>query len=91
MSDGFRRIRGKIKLVKFDQQIFGVIDGDDGRDYFFIPSLMLHKQTYWRLEPGFTVEFMPLPTDHGFRASEITVLWTVTGTHANGEEKRVEQ
>ena len=32
------RIRGSVKLISTTPKVFGVIVGDDLRDYFFIPS-----------------------------------------------------
>lgn len=69
------RIQGRVKQIAFARPIYGVIVGDDGLDYFFIPSLMNPpRQAYYSLREGSLVEFFPTPTTSGLRAADIAVL-----------------
>ena len=74
------RIRGKVKLIHKHGKIFGVIMGDDLRDYFFIPSLMQYPHAFHALEQHSPVEFMAKATPTGLRAVDISVLISVTET-----------
>ena len=69
------RLQGTIKKVETTPKIFGVIDGDDGLQYFFMPSLMRGKSEFFRCRVGLRVEFYSLLTPQGLRGSDITVLW----------------
>lgn len=69
------RLQGSIKRVSTAPKIFGVIVGDDQRDYFFIPSLMRVKSEFFRLREGLRVEFESTVTDTGLRAADVCVLW----------------
>ena len=82
------RIQGIVKTISMAKPIFGIISGDDGREYFFIPSFFQFKQAYWCLAEGSRLEFVPQPTSRGLRAEEITVLSTPTATEIprDGEE-----
>lgn len=83
------RIRGTVKLTGAVKK-FSIIIGDDGRDYFTIPSLFRFAQAYACLRPGSAVEFDPTPTEQGWRATDVTVLsLTAKDAHAHGEEIRL--
>lgn len=82
------RIQGHVKTISMAKPIFGIILGDDDREYFFIPSFFQFKQAYWCLLPGARLEFLPQATSRGLRAEDITVLSTPTETEMSrdGEE-----
>lgn len=69
------RLQGSIKRVSTAPKIFGVILGDDQRDYFFIPSMMRVKSEFFRLREGLRVEFDSNLTAQGLRAGDVFVLW----------------
>lgn len=80
---GSVRIRGFVKLIQKEGKIFGVIVGDDLRDYFFIPSCMKMPPLFHSLELKTTVEFTPRSTERGMRAWNVSVLRTTE--HSHGE------
>ena len=83
------RIRGTVKLTGVIK-IFSIVLGDDGVEYFTIPSLFRHPRTYPCLKLGAVVEFEPTATPHGWRAADVTVLsLTAKDTDAHGEEVRL--
>ena len=83
------RIRGTVKLVGVIK-IFTIVLGDDGVEYFTIPSLFRVPRTYPCLQPGAILEFEPKATAHGWRAADVTVLsLTAKDTDAHGEEVRL--
>lgn len=84
------RIRGKVKLIHKDGKIFGVILGDDLRDYFFIPSFLRVPSAFHALESGAHVEFTPRSTEKGMRAWNVSVLISVTET-THGERQSLQQ
>lgn len=53
---------------------FGIIVGDDGHHYMFLPSYMRLPQFFPQLTLGSTVTFDPKMTDRGMRARNITVI-----------------
>ena len=74
------RIQGAVKQISFARgpglSIYGIVTGDNGLDYFFIPSMMNPpKQSYYSLKIGSILEFDPLPTPTGLRADHVTVLY----------------
>lgn len=81
------RIQGTIKQLSIVKPIFGIVQDDAGNEYFFIPSLMLYKQAYWRLVAGQMVEFEPFEAEQGWRAKRITVPSSVSHSAGHhGEE-----
>ena len=81
----YRRIQGIIKQVSFERPVFAIVLGDDGKDYFLIPSLMRpnpgivvstisKKQAYYSLSEGVRVEFDPTPTVNGLLAHDVILL-----------------
>lgn len=83
------RIRGKIKLLSLQGKVYGVIVGDDLRDYFFIPSMLRVPSLFPQLEMHAHVEFTPRSTERGMRAWNVSVLHSRTES-SHGEESRVE-
>lgn len=81
------RIRGKIKVLSKESRIFGVIIGDDLRDYFFIPSFLRVPTLFQSLECEAVVEFTPRSTEKGMRAWNVSVLNAAERSH--GEESLV--
>jgi len=83
------RIRGTVKLTSTVKK-FAIVTGDDGREYFSIPSLFRFAQAYSCIRPGSSVEFDPTPTPSGWRATDVTVLsLTAKDAVPHGEEKRL--
>lgn len=68
------RIRGKIKLISKQGKIFGVIYGDDLKDYFFIPSFLRIPDAFPLLTVNTVMEFTPAPSEKGWRAYNVTVI-----------------
>jgi cold shock CspA family protein len=84
------RIRGTVKLTGVIK-VFSIVTGDDGVEYFTIPSLFRHPRTYPCLKQGSVVEFEPKATEHGWRASDVTVLsLTTKDADTHGEEIRLQ-
>ena len=86
------RIRGTIKLISRQPKVFGIILGDDFRDYFFIPSYMQVPEQFVGLTSAckLTVEFEPrarLNTDKRY-AWDVSVLFTTTAEHTDAEARR---
>ena len=69
------RIEGAIKRLSTAPKIYGVVTGDDSRDYFFLPSFMRTKTEFFRVNEGMRVEFDSLMTENGYRALDMVVLW----------------
>jgi hypothetical protein len=83
------RIRGTVKLTGAVKK-FAIVIGDDGREYFSIPSLFRFAQAYSCIRAGSSVEFDPTPTPQGWRAMDVTVLsLTAKDAATNGEESRL--
>jgi hypothetical protein len=83
------RIRGTVKLTGVIKK-FTIIIGDDGVEYFAIPSLFRHPHTYPCLKEGAVIEFEPKATVHGWRVFDATVLsLTAKDSDAHGEEVRL--
>jgi hypothetical protein len=82
------RIQGRVKEISMSKPMYGIITGDDDREYFFIPSFFQHKRAYFGLRPGSRLEFLPDSTTRGLRADKITVLSIQTDTEipVDGEE-----
>ena len=78
------RIRGFVKLIEREPRIFGVIEGDDLRDYMFIPSYLREPMLFLKLAQHATVEFTPRSTMRGMRAWNISVL-SFSPESASGE------
>lgn len=75
------RIRGTVKLIEKQGKIYGVIIGDDLRDYFFIPSCLKLPAQFQTLEISAHVEFTPRSTERGMRAWNVSVLRTPERSH----------
>lgn len=75
------RIRGSVKLISKQGKIFGVIVGDDLRDYFFIPSCLKLPAAFHSLELQAVVEFTPRSTERGMRAWNVSVLHSPERSH----------
>ena len=83
------RIRGTVKLTAVIKT-FTIVLGDDGVEYFTIPSLFRQPRTYPCLKQGSVLEFEPKATPNGWRATDVTVLsLTTKDTDAHGEEVRL--
>lgn len=78
------RIQGTIKHISTTPKTFGIAEGDDGKDYFFIPSSMASPPQFHLLAPGRRIDFEPTRTSHGFRAALVTVLSEKSGA-SSGE------
>ncbi len=78
------RIQGTIKHLSIQPKKFGIAEGDDGKDYFFIPSSMASPPQFDILAPGRRIDFEPTRTTHGFRAALVTVLSERSGA-SSGE------
>jgi cold shock CspA family protein len=81
------RIQGSVKEISTRKPIFGIILGDDDREYFFMPSSCQFKQTYWCLHPGSRLEFHPFTSDRGLRAEDISVLSTPDAAELSDGER----
>ena len=68
------RIRGTVKHVERAPRIYGIIEGDDLRDYMFIPSYFRDPLQFLTLPINCVVEFTPRSTMRGMRAWNISVL-----------------
>ena len=80
------RIRGFIKLLSKQDRVFGIIEGDDLREYFFIPSYLREPAGFQSLTEHVPVEFTPRSTIRGMRAWNVSVL--SLPEKPNGEEAR---
>ena len=81
-----RRIRGKVELISPGPRIFGIITGDDLREYFFIPSSLHLPPLFATLRPDQGVEFTPRSTFKGMRAWNVSVLSQSSEKATHGEE-----
>lgn len=80
-----KRILGKLKLIKQDKPIYGIVIGDaDGEEYFLIPSLMAVPSEFFFLTPGEPLEFTPFLGNRGWRATDCTPVLSnrKAGDHA---------
>lgn len=69
------RIRGNVKLISRQGKTFGIIVGDDLRDYMFLPSYMEIPEQFLYLNPLTPVEFSPWHHGVGkLRAWNVSVL-----------------
>ncbi len=75
------RIRGSVKLISKQGKVFGVIVGDDLRDYFFIPSCLKSPPQFLTIEINAVVEFTPRSTERGMRAWNVSVLPLMERSH----------
>ena len=75
------RIRGSVKLISKQGKVFGVIVGDDLRDYFFIPSCLKLPVQFPIIEVSTIVEFTPRSTERGMRAWNVSVLPSPERSH----------
>lgn len=73
------RIFGKIDELK---PTFGYIRGDDGRQYFFLPSFVLSPNDFIDLTPGLRCCFLVQAHPRGLRATAITLVENNEETHA---------
>ena len=85
------RIRGTVKLIEREPRIFGLIEGDDLRDYMFIPSYLREPLLFLSLTINATVEFTPRSTMRGMRAWNISVLSTTPEASHRGEEAPIQR
>jgi cold shock CspA family protein len=61
----------------------GIIEGDDERHYFFLPSYLKNPRLFSTLAVGFSVQFDPRRHPRGMRARNISVS-AVTRVSAHG-------
>ncbi len=62
-------MKGTVKKF-FKDKGFGFIHGEDGKDYFFHYSVIV-MDNYKTAEPGENVEFDPVESERGLRASSV--------------------
>ena len=80
------RIQGRVKRLCTAPKVFGIVAGDDGKDYLFLPSSMQTKSEFYRVLTGMTMEFDALSTASGCRAFDVNVLWlSLHEGHGDGE------
>ena len=92
IPDGVTRSYGKIKFLSRGPKIFGVVVGDDLRDYFFIPSFLEYPAQFHQLVEYIRVEFTPHWTGDKWRAWHISVpSLDLTEIDARGKEDRIHQ
>lgn len=53
---------------------YGYVRGDDGRQYFFLPSYVLSPHDYMDLSCGQRVCFLVLAHPRGLRASGVSIV-----------------
>ncbi len=64
------RIFGKVEELK---PTYGYVRGDDGRQYFFLPSFVQSPHDFIDLSPGLRVCFLVQAHPRGLRATGVTV------------------
>lgn len=79
MNESPFRIGGKVHKLNTPHGALaptsGIILGDDGRHYFFLPSYLKDPNKFPSLQPNITtVQFAPRPTPRGMRARNISVV-----------------
>lgn len=85
------RTLGTIKHLSRWPKVFGIIIGDDLREYFFIPSFLDTPVLFTSLEIGTPVEFLPYWTGSKWRANLVTVPSRIQKTEPpGGEDTRIE-
>lgn len=70
------RIGGTIRKLKVGTKIkngYGIIVGDDGRHYLFLPSYLRSPHLFPHLAVEMSVMFFPVTHPRGMRASGVTV------------------
>ena len=83
------RTRGTIKHLSKWPKVFGIIIGDDLREYMFIPSFLDTPVLFTALEVGMLVEFLPCWTGSRWRANLVTVPSLVSTEPHGGKDTRL--
>lgn len=75
------RIFGQIEEVK---KTFGYVRGDDGRQYFFLPSFVQSPHDFVDLTPGMRCCFLVFAHPRGLRATGVTIVDEADDAQAYG-------
>jgi hypothetical protein len=85
------RIGGRIHKLDYNQVSrtgYGIIQGDDGHHYMFLPSYLRLPPLMPQLTLGSLVTFDPRTTDRGMRARNITVI-SITAESPDGSAHQI--